>query len=90
MCADSTRMQCAGRWPAYYGDLTMTSHTEGPPRPPDTPALRRAEAALSEVEAAAEATPAEQAPLLAAAQSELSALLAEEPASPVVDLPDDL
>jgi hypothetical protein len=77
--ADSTPTLCAASWPAYYGDDTMTEPVDGPPRPADSPALRRAEAALSAAAAAATSTPTEQAPLLADAQVRLAELLAEAP-----------
>lgn len=57
----------------------MIEPLDGPPRPADTPALQRAEAALSAADAVAASSPAEQAPLLADAQVRLAELLAEAP-----------
>jgi hypothetical protein len=68
---------------------TMTEQPAASPRPPDSPALQRAEQALHDVERVADADPAEQAPLLAEAQSALAALLAEQPATAATGAPDD-
>lgn len=53
------------------------TETDDAARPPDSPALQRAESAIRDAQAAAEAGPAEQAPLLAEAQARLADLLAE-------------
>jgi hypothetical protein len=60
----------------------MTEQQDAAPRPPDSPALRRAEQALQDVAGKQEAPPADQVEPLAAAQAALADLLAEEPADP--------
>lgn len=68
---------------------TMTEQPAASPRPPDSPALQRAEQALRDVEQHADADPAEQAPLLAQAQSALAALLAEQPTAAATGASDE-
>lgn len=68
---------------------TMTEQPAASPRPPDSPALQRAEQALRDVEQHAEADPAEQAPVLAEAQSALAALLTEQPTTAATGTSDD-
>lgn len=80
-------MLCGASWPAYYGESIMTHPSDGPARPPDSPALQRAESALDEAATAVGRSPAEQAPLLAAAQARLAELLVEGATPDAADAP---
>lgn len=75
-------MPCGASWYAYYGESIMSQHSDGAARPPDSPALERAEHALDAAAAASESSPADQAPLLGAAQARLAELLADDVAGP--------
>lgn len=59
----------------------MTTQSDDPQRPPDSPALRRAEQALRALADLADEDPAQQLPALTEAQQALADLLAEQPAA---------